>query len=369
MKITFYKSPSFNLGGALFGMISFFGSMSSSSAVVINAHPGQGFIQGGTFSGSVLVPIYSSISGPDVDFAGFAIAPDSLGSGLCNSYVDRWKTINGYFGYEVHPGVLLVIHDTTITGDVVSSDARGIAVNGSINSKGIMSGNVPPNVNGINCYSYLRSDSETRTDTVTQFSGSYGYYVSETASLTSDTGVQPTVIAFRRAKGQGPIFNTNYVRANSTSDRIIIKEPPMTCSVSVPPVDFGEVASTAVGNKVVVESTLGVNCTNTSNNSIPITYSMTPKTQAGDQTSIPMISKAGGTVGDIRGFLGANASADAGCVAKTSSVRIDGSQTPLRTVPSNNSAPWTSPLVWVLCPKATAKPGVASAAATFELNW
>ncbi|MEL2356551.1 spore coat protein U domain-containing protein [Klebsiella pneumoniae] len=369
MNIFLHKSLPFSMGGVLLGMISFFGSMSSSSAAVINAQPGQGFMPVSSFSGTVRVPVSSSINSAQSQYAGFAIAPNSVGvDGVCQNNLSQWKTIDGYYGYEVMSGVLLVIYNTQITGDVVSSTGGSIAVNGNISSTGILSGSLPPKRNGVNCYSYLTGERVTTTETITQFSGSYGYYISSTASLTPETGFQPTTIAFRRAMGIGQAWNTNYISINP-GDNLIIKEPPMTCSVSVPPVDFGEVASTAVGNKVVVESTLGVNCTNTSNNSIPITYSMTPKTQAGDQTSIPMISKAGGTVGDIRGFLGANASADAGCVAKTSSVRMDGSQTPLRTVPSNNSAPWTSPLVWVLCPKATAKPGVASAAATFELNW
>ncbi|HBR4202905.1 hypothetical protein ACYB0C_12745 [Klebsiella pneumoniae] len=369
MNIFLHKSLPLSVGGVLLGMISFFCSMSSSSAAVINAQPGQGFMPVDSFSGTVRVPVSSLISSTQSQYAGFGMAPITIGEDMiCSSYLSQWKSIDGYYGYEVSPGVLLVTYNTQITGDVVSSTGGSIAVNGNINSTGILSGSLPPKRNGVNCYSYLTGERVTTRETITQFSGSYGYYISSTASLTSDAGFQPTRIGFRRAMGIGPMWNTNYVTINS-NDTIIIKEPPMTCSVSVPPVDFGEVASTAVGNKVVVESTLGVNCTNTSNNPIPITYSMTPKTQAGDQTSIPMISKAGGTVGDIRGFLGANASADAGCVAKTSSVRIDGSQTPLRTVPSNNSAPWTSPLVWVLCPKATAKPGVASAAATFELNW
>jgi hypothetical protein len=94
---------------------------------------------------------------------------------------------------------------------------------------------------------------------------------------------------------------------------------------------------------------------------------VTPKSPAGDKNSLPLMSVKGAINGDIRGFRGTTASADAGCTDKSSSVPMDGSKTNLRTITTETS--WSDPLVWVLCPRASADPGVATAAVAIDLNW
>lgn len=168
--------------------------------------------------------------------------------------------------------------------------------------------------------------------------------------------------------GRGLRFNTT----PSTFDRraLSLTYSAISCTINTPAVvAFGDVMAgqSSGGKGIAVDSTFDVACTNPAQANLAITYSVSPKTQAGNEFTIPMISTGGGIAGDIRGFLGSSASADAGCADKISSVRMDNTPVLLRNISKTET--WSSPLTWVLCPRGDAKPGTAKAIATIELNW
>jgi len=353
----------------LVSLISFF--ISNAHAVTINGYPGLGFVPVGQFTGSVNVPSGFAFNETTAKSAGFGFANITGGGDPCTANQNSWKTIDGYYGFEVGTGVLMVIYDGSITGQVVSSTGGANNVNGFYTLTGVLSGTIPPKSNAVNCYSYLSGSRTTSTATRTTITGKYGYYISADAALTTATGISASRIGLRRSGGTGTTAG-NYTVINE-GDRIIILTPPVTCTVSTTSlVNFGDIsqAQATGGQGVISESHLSVNCTKEAGGesiSYPITYSIKPKTQSGDTTTIPLISSSGGTVGNVRGFLGATASADAGCVDRASSVPMNGTQVPLRTITSSES--WSDPLFWVLCPQKDANPGPATATATLEVSW
>ena len=187
----------------------------------------------------------------------------------------------------------------------------------------------------------------------------YGVYVSSTAAAGS---LPTTYLQLHKTSGVNK-------QAILTFSDLVVSRTQCTLNTDAV-VPFGDVtpSQASSGNGIKVQSSLGVNCTNETGTTAAISYSVTPKSQAGDQYTLPMISTAGGGIaGDIRGFLGANAATDAGCTTKASSLQMDSTQVALRNI--SNSESWSDPLVWVLCPRATAEPGPASAAATIDVNW
>ncbi|WMT12462.1 hypothetical protein [Serratia fonticola] len=188
---------------------------------------------------------------------------------------------------------------------------------------------------------------------------SYGVYVSPSAAA----GTLPTTyLQLHKTSGTNQQSVLNF-----TNLTIARTQCTLNTDAVVP---FGDVtpSQTSSGDGIKVQSSLGVNCTNEAGAPTAISYSVTQKTQAGDKYTLPMTLMAGGgIVGDIRGFLGANAATDAGCATNASSVPMDSTKVGLRSISGNES--WSEPLVWVLCPKATAEPGRATAAASIDVYW
>ncbi|CAA0356058.1 TPA: hypothetical protein R1B10_002673 [Klebsiella pneumoniae] len=317
-------------------------------------------------------------------YASAASSPDRY----CNNTLP-YLTIDGYTGYEVSPGVLLIPYGSirtpfrlsaaTHSGTsqmyyqalVPNTMATGIA-NGSWDQKGIISGDAVSSAARGSCKSFIKGNNPINNNDwqainydygTAQFNMGYGVYVSPTAAP-----FQKTVYIHQTYFG----LLTNGMNSAVTRS-FDLNLPSVNCTLNVPAVvDFGSVTSDAetAAKGISQQSTFAVNCSSTGGLPVSTTvgYSFTPKSQKGDKTSIPLIAKSGGAaVGSVRGFLGENAGSEAGCVNKNTSILMDGTPKPLRTITNNSS--WSEPLFWVLCPKSDANPGLASATATLELYW
>ncbi|HBO24282.1 MAG TPA: hypothetical protein DD649_15545 [Providencia sp.] len=219
----------------LIGIGYFLVGMNNSYAARINASINEGFIPVGSFSGSVTVPANTYLNESDSLYSGFAFALTSMGGGICSSNQSNWKTIDGYYGYELETGILLIIYDTNITGSVISSSHGTVAVNGTFNRYGVLSGSIPPKTNSENCYSYLTESFRTPSKTTIQINGQYGYYISSRA-VAGSFSLQR--IGLRRAQGQGT--NGDYININASDLLTVTYIPPLNCSISAPPtINFG----------------------------------------------------------------------------------------------------------------------------------
>lgn len=305
-----------------------------------------------------------------------------LATGECiNMY--PMATYDGYRGYEIATGIL-VIPFGTMTG-------RMVVTAGSMNPS-TTGGTFTPNANpGLDTTSSASWDQfgtgsgslSTRADCVgvgTTYTVSNGV-----VEMNTDGGTQAAIGygVYVRPGAAKMATKSVYTQAsrgyrwNATTSTFDLRTFSLTwsgmdCTLSTPAtVSFGDISPADVGTPggVSAAATVDMSCSNPSGTSIPISYSVVPKTQAGDHYSVPLISeKDNSTVnGDVRGFLGDTAAADAGCVDKGSSMPMDGTKTSLRTITSNVS--WSAPMVWVLCPRATAVPGAAKATVTLDLNW
>lgn len=305
-----------------------------------------------------------------------------LASGECiNMY--PMKTIDGYRGYEIATGILVIPFGTMSGKMVVTAGNMNPVTNGgtftpnsnpgldttssaSWDKFGTGSGNLTTlnNCVGVGTtYTVSTGIVEMNTNGGTQASIGYGVYVKPGAAKMATKSVYAQ-------SSRGYRWNAT----TSTFDRrtFSLTWSGMDCTLSTTPsIPFGDITPANVGTPggISVASTLDMNCSNPSGTAIPVSYSVVPKTQAGGHYSVPLMSETqNGTVnGDVRGFLGATASADAGCADKSSSMPMDGTKTSLRTVTTGTS--WSDPLVWVLCPRATAAPGPAKATVTLDLNW
>lgn len=310
------------------------------------------------------------------------VSAAQLTTGECiNMY--PMASYDGYRGYEIATGIL-VIPFGTMTGKMVvtpgtmnpittggtftpnANTPLNTSSSASWDKFGTGSGNLSTRTDCIGVgttYTVSTGVVEMNTDGGTQASIGYGVYVRPGAAKMATKSVYT-----QAARGY---------RWNATTSTFDLRTFSLTWSgmdctlstdVSIP---FGDIspADVATPGGISVTSKLDMNCSNPSGTPIPVSYSVVPKTQAGGHYSVPLMSETqSGTVnGDVRGFLGATASADAGCVDKSSSMPMDGTKTSLRTVTTGTS--WSDPLVWVLCPRATAAPGPAKATVTLDLNW
>lgn len=243
----------------LVGVGCFLVGMHNSYAAKINASINEGFIPVGSFSGSVTVPMNAFLNESDSLYSGFGFAPITSGGGICSNYQNNWKTIDGYYGYEVETGVLLIIYDANITGSVMSSSYGTAAVNGTFNRYGILSGAIPPKTNSENCYSYLTESFITTKETTIEINGQYGYYISSRAVAGSFSLHR---IGLRRAKGQ--TINGDYITINASDLLTITYIPPMNCSISAPPtINFGTINGLDVKENTFLAQQIGnlnINC-------------------------------------------------------------------------------------------------------------
>ena len=143
---------------------------------------------------------------------------------------------------------------------------------------------------------------------ITSLNVTYGVYVSPTAAA----GPLPTTyMVLHKTSGSNREYALNF------SNLVVTKTQCTMNTAAVVP--FGDVTpgQGTDGKGIAVQSSLNVNCTNDAGTSTDITYSVTPKTQAGDDYTLPMISTAGGSVaGDIRGFMGPGLTIWCGCCVR-----------------------------------------------------
>lgn len=284
---------------------------------------------------------------------------------------------DGYTGFEIAPGIL-VIPFGSLTGPVRLEPGVVNAADNIFTSKGPVTSYTPAaswdrTGKGTGDLGFARclalsfpnpgsyAATEMNTSGGSQSNIGYGVYVRPQAPPMGTKTVYTQI-------GRGSRWNTT----PSTFDRraLSLTYSAISCTINTPAVvAFGDVMAgqSSGGKGIAVDSTFDVACSNPAQTNLAITYSVSPKTQSGNEFTIPMISTGGGIAGDIRGFLGSSASEDAGCADKISSVRMDNTPVLLRNISKTES--WSSPLTWVLCPRGDAKPGTAKAIATIELNW
>jgi len=300
---------------------------------------------------------------------------------LCNvpdSSDGVWSSIDGYYGWTLASGVLLVpkgsVSGHTEFQDNTTNPLWQGDFSGSWSEKGMPSGSTmsstTPNCSGPRVPELSDTArawmSAGNRSTLTL---SLGLYVSKDAAAASIP--VRYMYHLKSAYNDMPAGNGELPgRAIARFALPAIEVIPTSCSIATPAeVQFGDVSSgeSAREKGIAVPSSLNFSCSKKTSESQSISYSVRPKTEAGSQYMFPMISTAGGTAGDIRGFWGATAAADAGCTDKSSSVRMDNTPSVLRTITQSDS--WTENFVWVLCPRPDAKPGPASATATIEVIW
>lgn len=303
-----------------------------------------------------------------------------LASGECiNMY--PMATYDGYRGYEIAPGILVIPFGTLSGQMVVTAGTMNPVSNG-----GTFTPNSNPGLNTTSSASWNKfgtgsGNVSTRTDCVgvgttytvstgvvemnsgggTQAAIGYGVYVKPGAAKMATK----TVYA-QASRG----YRWNATTSTFEKRTFSLTWTGVSCNVSTPSsISFGDVTPSDVGKPggIPVSSQLDVSCVNPTGTSLPVSWSVTPKSQAGDKTSVPLMSANGAINGDVRGFRGASAATDAGCSDKSSSVPMDGSKTLLRTITTQTS--WSDALVWVLCPRASADPGLATVAVAIDLNW
>lgn len=305
-----------------------------------------------------------------------------LATGECvNMY--PMASYDGYRGYEIATGILVIPFGTMTGKMVVTPGSMNPANNGGTFTP---NSNTPLNTSSSASWDKFGTGSgnqSTRTDclgvgtTYTVSTGvvemntdggtlaviGYGVYVKPGAAKMPAKNVYT-----QTSRGYRWNADTSSFDQRSFSLAWSGMDCTLSTDASIP---FGDIspADVATPGGISVASKLDMNCSNPSGTPIPVSYSVVPKTQAGGHYSVPLMSETqSGTVnGDVRGFLGATASADAGCVDKSSSMPMDGTKTSLRTVTTGTS--WSDPLVWVLCPRADAAPGPAKATVTLDLNW
>lgn len=304
------------------------------------------------------------------------VSPVPVPSAGCASMYPM-KSYDGYRGYEISPGIL-VIPFGSISGQIVinSGTMNPVATGGTFIPNGA------PDLNTVSSASWDKSgngsgDISVRSDCLgvkTTFNQSFGAVEMNSgggsqSAMGYGVYVQPgaakmAVKTVYAQAGRGYSWNVT----PATFDRRILSLAwsGMDCTVnSMPAIAFGDV--TPDEKSVNVNSSVDVTCSNPSGTALPVSYSVTPKTQAGDHYSIPMMSTSGTVDGDVRGFLGASATTEAGCADRTSSLPMDGTKVSLHTVTTSTN--WSDPLVWVLCPRTAAEPGPATAAVTLDMSW
>lgn len=303
-----------------------------------------------------------------------------LATGEClNQY--PMATYDGYRGYEIAPGILVIPFGTMSGPMVVTAGTMS-----PITSGGTFTPNSNVGLNTTSSASWDRfgtgsGDLTTRSDCVgvrttytvstgvvemntgggTQAAIGYGVYVKPGAAKMATKNVYAQASRGYRWNAETATFERRTFSLTWTG---------VSCNVSTPAsISFGDVTPSDVGKSggVAVSSTLDVTCINPTGTALPVSYSVTPKSHAGDHKSVPLMSANNTISGDVRGFRGTTALADAGCTDKNSSVPMDGSKAHLRTLTTETS--WSDPLVWVLCPRASAEPGLATAAVAIDVNW
>lgn len=295
-----------------------------------------------------------------------------------------YKTIDGYTGFEISPGILFIPYGTISGGYKVANTIFYSGVNeyhhtaGKDQREGTSSVTYAQNGSvssgtGVNCGGFGLLYPASAYAGLTEPFMYEGTGSISTANIGFGVYVQPGSIRMpekeiytRMLRG----LNLNMEPSTWIIQNFSLHWAGFSCTVDTPAVvSFGDInpskKESLVGSQVSVN--LGINCNNPEASTTAVTYSVKPKSQSGGAYTLPVISAAGSIAGDIRGFLGQRASAEAGCNDQSSSVRMDNTPAPLRTISGPEN--WSENLIWVLCPRQDANPGPASATAVLELDW
>lgn len=304
------------------------------------------------------------------------VSATPLASAECQSLYPM-KSYDGYRGYEISPGILVIPFGTltgpvnAISGTMIPTTNGGtFTANGGVDLSTVSSATWDKSGSGSGDVS-VRSDClalatvynqsyavvEMNTNGGSTSAMGYGVYVKPDAPKMSMKDVY-----VQAARG----YRWNHLPSTFDRRTLSLAWNSMQCTVHTSPsISFGDV--TPDDRNVTVGSSVDVTCQNPSGTAMPVSYSVLPKTQGGDHFSIPLMSEHGAVSGDVRGFLGSAAFSEAGCTDRSSSLPMDGTRVSLHTVTTDTT--WSDPLVWVLCPRNTAEPGPATAAVTLDLNW
>ncbi|HBR4144148.1 TPA: spore coat protein U domain-containing protein [Klebsiella pneumoniae] len=316
------------------------------------------------------------------------LPPGQFGDDWCRLGAFPYVTLDGYKGYQVSTGVLVIpfgsmsanwgLSPMTVSGSIYaptftrSGTAISGTVSGSWGEKGNRTSGTAPTEPGCGVALSYQGTIPAGPAWEIYPNGATGIQLGLTTSTNIGYGVyvSPTAPPFRATvdarihRGEN---STNSFAADIVTT-LDLNLAAASCTVETPSVvDFGNIAASDGQNPATVESQISVNCTGRTGTSLPVTYSVTPKSGAGTKNTIPMKSAAGGVAGDIRGFLGQTASADAGCTDKPSSVAMNGSASSWGNVTVGTRD--SKPLAWTLCPRPDANPGPATATATLEVTW
>lgn len=275
-------------------------------------------------------------------------------------------TLNGYRGVRIRPGVLL-IYTGTVSGTNRLSTTEGSRTEfytGTWDSHGNLAGSIAANNPGASCVGTAKSSDipSLSPNSTASANITYGVYVAPGTPATTYSG---GVLYF--VKGAGGLDTR--AQAKMTFPPITVVPTACTLTTAVR-VAFGPVVPGDAPPSYVTD--LLVACTKRSGApAVTASVVVSPVgSDAGGVTTLRLTDGRGGVSGDIRGFLGDAAPGESGCLDKPSSVRMDGTPTEILTLSQAASSASTSkPLIWVLCPRPDASPGVATATASIEVNW
>lgn len=266
-------------------------------------------------------------------------------------------TLDGYSGFVLAPGVLLILSGT-ITGTTITTSGSRTTNNGKWSANGSFSADWVDYGNKVCAGNKSTMQNTIYQDGPASMNVTYGVYVSPTAK----SGKVSTYL--RLLKG----FGLNEVVTAWVNLPLDLDVNPVQCSVSLDPsVNFGTVEASFTGEGVKVQDDLKLSCDNPGKLALKPFLTVSPISAAGDAYTLPMRSTSGAISGDIRGFIGDSAVEEGKCATTKSSMRVDGASIPLKTL--NSSDTWSEKLVWVLCARTNAQPGPATAKAALEVNW
>lgn len=340
-----------------------------SYSAIINATTDGGFFPAGSINGSIKVSSGVNLSNNSLYLlSAYGIGFNSLApSSICN-YVNSWKTIDGYYGFQVRPGIILVIYNTSITGQVVSTFGGAIAINTSYDALGFPS-NTPPSKSEASCFAYTNSGVTTTSLTTMTISGKYGYYIQK--GVVEQT-INSSGLAFRRGGGVGSTAG-DYVTINK-NDTINITKALTSCSILTPStIDFNTIDITASQDSDILgvqHGALSVSCTGDAP-SVAVTVTGLPGRY---KNTLRVNMSIDGSIGpaEIRGQIGPEVTNIGNCTDSDSlpgSIIFDSALSQPINVGSLVEGTNSIPYVFSLCANGQKKFGQAQTSSIINLTW
>lgn len=320
---------------------------------------GAGFIPLGSADGTVTVPSGTRGNPMTTSASAFNLRPETTNNTAYNCYGGALPTtINGYTGFQIAQGILLVAYSGTATGTVHQVSGT-TTVTGKWDETGKYSSD-PSNTLALWCGNSAKTDEfiSSQIGSKASITIKWGLYIGPTAV----TGLYqvPPLYLIKAAGSYTTLGATQLVPGSTLSIGVT------TCTISAPAtVPFGNVTGKQA---YIVPQSMSLKCSG-GNDAANVSYQVTSKSGTGTSTTIPMNNTASGNqVGEVRGFLWNAGATDAGCLDKASSMKMDGSSNTLRAGLAQNTA-LAIPVNWVLCPATDAEPGPATAALAFNITW